>query len=211
MEWIRVACPAGYLTTWNTLKDQSKSSCFAVLTYWNRSLRQGYGILTMWEWANRCHRVLDSFELFWQLEAILGQHGLVVITRSGTSPEKFIFESDLLSKYSANITIVTNWVANDVSSTLARRFISRGLSVKYLLDDNTIDYITKHQLYRSNFETWVIYGSTLAFSSPPFDSLWVGKRKRLCVTRNFYRMSELGWVVSTSCRHRAKTRWAQSS
>lgn len=87
------------------------------------------------------------------LEAILGQHGLVVISRSCTSPEKFIFESDLLSKYSANITVVTNWVANDVSSTLARRFISRGRSVKYLLDDAVIDYINKHQLYRGNFET----------------------------------------------------------
>jgi nicotinamide mononucleotide adenylyltransferase len=84
----------------------------------------------------------------------LGQHGLVVITRSGSKPEQFIFDSDLLSKYRRNITIVTNWVANDVSSTLARRFLGRGLSVKYLLDDSMIDYINKHELYRSsNFET----------------------------------------------------------
>lgn len=89
-----------------------------------------------------------------QLEAILSQHGLVVITRSGSKPEQFIFDSDLLSKYSRNITIVTNWVPNDVSSTLARKFIGRGLSVKYLLDESVIDYIKKHDLYHnSNFET----------------------------------------------------------
>lgn len=92
--------------------------------------------------------------IFQQLEAILGQHGLVVITRSGSNPEQFIFDSDLLSRYRRNIHIVTNWVANDVSSTLARRLIGRGLSVKYLLDDSVIDYTTKHSLYKnSNLET----------------------------------------------------------
>lgn len=77
----------------------------------------------------------------------------MVITRSGSNPEQFIFDSDLLSKYRRNITIVTNWVANDVSSTLARRLIGRSLSVKYLLDEDIIDYINKHSLYRINFET----------------------------------------------------------
>lgn len=87
-----------------------------------------------------------------QLEAILGQHGIVVISRSGSNPERFIFDSDLLSKYRRNITIVTNWIANDVSSTLARRFISRNLSVKYLIDDFVIEYVNKHGLYRSNID-----------------------------------------------------------
>lgn len=76
-----------------------------------------------------------------------------MITRSGSNPEQFIFDSDLLCKYRRNITIVTNWVTNDVSSTLARRLISRNLSVKYLLDEDIIDYINKHSLYRTNFET----------------------------------------------------------
>lgn len=92
-----------------------------------------------------------------QLESILGQHGIVVVTRSGSNPEQIIFDSDLLSKYRRNIHIVTNWIANDVSSTLARRFISRGLSVKYLLDDAVIEYINKTSLYKdinsNDFET----------------------------------------------------------
>jgi nicotinamide mononucleotide adenylyltransferase len=91
------------------------------------------------------------------LESILGQHGLVVISRNGSNPEKFIFESDLLTKHKKNITIVTNWIANEVSSTLIRRFVSRGLSIKYLIDDSVIKYIDQHSLYRTksgkNFET----------------------------------------------------------
>ncbi|KAJ6629955.1 Nicotinamide/nicotinic acid mononucleotide adenylyltransferase 1, partial [Pseudolycoriella hygida] len=87
------------------------------------------------------------------IEAILGQHGLVVISRSGSNPEKFIFESDLLTKYKSNITVVTNWVPNEVSSTLARRLISRQFSVKYLLDDFVIDYIKRFELYGSASKT----------------------------------------------------------
>lgn len=84
------------------------------------------------------------------IEAILGHHGIVVISRAGSNPEQFIFNSDVLSRYKRNITIVTNWVTNDVSSTLVRRFLSRGMSVKYLLEDKVIDYIKKNGLYGCN-------------------------------------------------------------
>ncbi|XP_037029937.1 nicotinamide/nicotinic acid mononucleotide adenylyltransferase 3 isoform X3 [Bradysia coprophila] len=102
--------------------------------------------------------LLESFAVpgLWaqeDIEAILGQHGLVVISRSGSNPEKFIFDSDLLTKYKNNITIVTNWVPNEVSSTLARRLISRHFSVKYLLDDFVIDYIKRFELYGAANQT----------------------------------------------------------
>jgi nicotinamide mononucleotide adenylyltransferase len=96
-----------------------------------------------------CELKADDILFLKQLEAILGQHGLVVISRNGSDPERFIFESDMLSRHRRNITIVTNWIANEVSSTLARRFISRGLSVKYLIDDFVIEYVNKHGLYRT--------------------------------------------------------------
>lgn len=82
-----------------------------------------------------------------QIEAILGEHGIVVITRSGACPEKFIFQSDLMTKYKNRIDIVTNWVPNEVSSTLARRYLRRGLSVKYMLDDNVVEYIRNQKLF----------------------------------------------------------------
>ncbi|XP_055598344.1 nicotinamide/nicotinic acid mononucleotide adenylyltransferase 3-like [Uranotaenia lowii] len=96
--------------------------------------------------------LLESFATpgLWKdedIEAILSQHGLVVISRVGSNPEQFIFNSDLLSRYRRNITIVTNWVTNDVSSTLIRRLLSRNLSVKYLLDDFVTEYIRRHGLY----------------------------------------------------------------
>lgn len=81
------------------------------------------------------------------IEAILSEHGIVVITRSGNNPEQFVFQSDLLTKYKKNIDIVTNWVPNEVSSTSVRRHLRRGQSVKYLLDDCVIDYIRQHRLY----------------------------------------------------------------
>lgn len=71
----------------------------------------------------------------------------MVITRSGSNPEQFVFNSDLLSKYRRNITLVTNWVANEVSSTMARRLLSRGESVKYLLDDRVAEYVRHNGLF----------------------------------------------------------------
>lgn len=80
----------------------------------------------------------------------MGEHGIVVITRCGTSPEQFIFQSDLLTKFKSKIDVVTNWVPNEVSSTLARRYLRRGLSVKYMLDDNVVEYIRQQKLYGSD-------------------------------------------------------------
>ncbi|XP_037913434.1 nicotinamide/nicotinic acid mononucleotide adenylyltransferase 1 isoform X2 [Hermetia illucens] len=99
--------------------------------------------------------LLESFAVpgLWQeedIEEILENHGLVVISRYGSNPEKFIFESDILTQYRKHIQIVTNWVPNEVSSTLIRRLLGRGQSVKYLIDDLVIDYVLKNGLYNSN-------------------------------------------------------------
>ncbi|XP_055636860.1 nicotinamide/nicotinic acid mononucleotide adenylyltransferase 3 isoform X2 [Toxorhynchites rutilus septentrionalis] len=90
------------------------------------------------------------------IEAIVGQHGLVVISRAGSNAEQFIFNSDLLSRYRRNITIVNNWVTNDVSSTIVRRLLGRGLSVKYLLDDSVTEYIKKQGLYGTNNTKYIL-------------------------------------------------------
>ncbi|XP_055540686.1 nicotinamide/nicotinic acid mononucleotide adenylyltransferase 3 isoform X2 [Wyeomyia smithii] len=105
--------------------------------------------------------LLESFATpgLWKeedIEAIVGQHGIVVISRAGSNPEQFIFNSDILSRYRRNITIVTNWVANDVSSTLVRRLLNRGLSVKYLMDDYIIEYIKKYRLYGTTGSKFIL-------------------------------------------------------
>lgn len=63
-----------------------------------------------------------------------------------------IFKINSSSSFSAlsqrNIELITNWTSNNLSSTLVRRLLRRGQSVKYLLDDDVIEYINKHNLYR---------------------------------------------------------------
>lgn len=44
--------------------------------------------------------------LIFQIEKIVGKHGLVCITRAGSDPSKFIYESDVLSKYQVNFLCV---------------------------------------------------------------------------------------------------------
>ncbi|PFX29796.1 nicotinamide/nicotinic acid mononucleotide adenylyltransferase 1-like [Stylophora pistillata] len=96
--------------------------------------------------------LLESFAVpnLWadeDIEEIVGKHGLVVISRVGSNPESFIYESDVLTKYKNNIHIVTEWISNDVSATKIRRAIRRSESVKYLIPDPVIDYIKKNNLY----------------------------------------------------------------
>ncbi|XP_069679323.1 nicotinamide/nicotinic acid mononucleotide adenylyltransferase 3 isoform X1 [Periplaneta americana] len=91
------------------------------------------------------------------IDTIVGQHGLVVITREGNNPNKFIYESDLLTKYQSNISIVTEWIANEVSSTKVRRALRRSESVKYLLQDSVIDYIHKLGLYSTKDNKYLLY------------------------------------------------------
>ncbi|XP_014667507.1 PREDICTED: nicotinamide/nicotinic acid mononucleotide adenylyltransferase 1-like isoform X1 [Priapulus caudatus] len=96
--------------------------------------------------------LLESFAVpgLWQqehIEEILGKYGLVVISREGSNPLKFIYESDTLTALQDNIHIITEWMPNEISSTRIRRALGRGESVKYLLQDGVIDYIKKHELY----------------------------------------------------------------
>ncbi|XP_060807038.1 nicotinamide/nicotinic acid mononucleotide adenylyltransferase 3 isoform X1 [Amyelois transitella] len=81
------------------------------------------------------------------LETIVGRHGLVVVTRAGCDPGKFIYESDMLYKHRHNVVMVTNYVANEVSSTVIRRLLRRSESAKYLTDDAILSYIRQHKLY----------------------------------------------------------------
>lgn len=99
--------------------------------------------------------LLESFGVpdLWaetDIAQIVGKHGLVVITRNGTNPERFIYDSDILSKLRGSIHIVTEWISNEVSSTHIRRALQRGNSVKYLIQDLVVQYIKDHDLYTSS-------------------------------------------------------------
>jgi len=97
--------------------------------------------------------LLESFAVpgLWNeedLTTIVRDYGLVVISREGSNPEKFIYNSDLLTKFQQNIHIVTEWITNDVSSTKIRTAVRRNNSIKYLVPDNVIKYIQDKKLYK---------------------------------------------------------------
>eukprot|EP00096_Caligus_rogercresseyi_P013732 TRINITY_DN6339_c0_g1_i1.p1 TRINITY_DN6339_c0_g1~~TRINITY_DN6339_c0_g1_i1.p1 ORF type:complete len:239 (+),score=54.39 TRINITY_DN6339_c0_g1_i1:165-881(+) len=96
--------------------------------------------------------LLESFSVpgLWtdeDMEVIVKDFGLVVISREGADPQKFIYKSDMLTKNKSNIHIVTEWITNDISSTKVRRALRRHESVKYLIPDEVIEYISKQGLY----------------------------------------------------------------
>lgn len=82
------------------------------------------------------------------MKGIIGEFGLVVVSRSGHNAEKFMYESDKLFPLKSNILMCTEWIPNDISSTKIRRSLKRGESVKYLISDDVIDYIKEHKLYQ---------------------------------------------------------------
>lgn len=45
-----------------------------------------------------CYAVYLLLYAFIQIEDIVGNYGLVIITRSGSNPQQFIYESDLLTR-----------------------------------------------------------------------------------------------------------------
>lgn len=97
--------------------------------------------------------MLESFSVpkLWleqDITVIARDYGLVVISREGTNPDKYVYEHDILHKYKDNIYLVTERIPNDISSTGVRRAVQRGKSVRFLLPDPVIDYIAQNDLYR---------------------------------------------------------------
>lgn len=80
---------------------------------------------------------------------IISHYGLVVITRLGSDPYSFIYETDILARNSKGIFVVREWIGNEISATRVRRAIRRGLSIKYIVADSVIDFIKLEGLYMS--------------------------------------------------------------
>jgi len=82
----------------------------------------------------------------------LCDYGLAVVTREGSDPSGAIWQNDLLYLNRMKIHKIHQWIPNDISSTLVRLGISRGLSINYLLPTAVVDYIKEKGLYREELE-----------------------------------------------------------
>jgi len=77
------------------------------------------------------------------VEAFL-QQGVLVFNRDGNDLQKFIDENENIKKHEANIHQASVAAANNVSSSIVRRQIAAGKSIKYLVPDVTVKYINEH-------------------------------------------------------------------
>ncbi|KAF7242670.1 hypothetical protein EG68_10457 [Paragonimus skrjabini miyazakii] len=81
------------------------------------------------------------------IEVLVRDYGFVCISRPGTDVAKVIFNCRLLSKYESNIQMVSEWCENNLSSTLVRRSLRLGQSIRYLVPDAALEKIYELGLY----------------------------------------------------------------
>ncbi|NWR61585.1 NMNA3 adenylyltransferase, partial [Bucorvus abyssinicus] len=86
------------------------------------------------------------------IKEIVEKFGLVCISRAGSDPAQYINDSDLLTRFQHNIFLVKEWIQNEISATQVRYALCRGFSVKYLVPDSVISYITQHNIYTEESE-----------------------------------------------------------
>ena len=80
------------------------------------------------------------------LDRILGRYGAFVVERSGTDLALVLSK---LKQPTDKIHVVVQEIRNDVSSTKIRDFISRGLSIQYLVPPEVVAYIEGKRLYQA--------------------------------------------------------------
>ncbi|KAF5399854.1 Nicotinamide mononucleotide adenylyltransferase [Paragonimus heterotremus] len=116
--------------------------------------------------------VLQSFGIpnLWSeedMEVLVRDYGFVCISRPGTEVAKFIFNSGLLSKYESNIQMVSEWCDNNLSSTLVRRSLRLGQSIRYLVPDAALEKIYELGLYGARRPQRFILQSDQSYGRAP--------------------------------------------
>ena len=87
------------------------------------------------------------------IQDIVGNYGVVVITRAGTDLSDTLERSSrapLLKQYKDKIVIVNEKVSNRISSTAVRQAIRHRQSIRYLVPDPVIEYIADNGLYSND-------------------------------------------------------------
>ena len=81
------------------------------------------------------------------IEIMLRDFGLIVITREGSNPEQYMEKHPIVNQYKDNIYIVKEKITNDISSTKIREAVKNGNSIKFFVDNSVISYISENKLY----------------------------------------------------------------
>uniref|UniRef100_A0A7N0U2U7 Nicotinamide-nucleotide adenylyltransferase n=1 Tax=Kalanchoe fedtschenkoi TaxID=63787 RepID=A0A7N0U2U7_KALFE len=84
-----------------------------------------------------------------QIKIICRDFGILCIRREGEDVMKIIMNDEILFDNKDNIKVIDELIPNQISSTRVRHCISRGLSVKYIVADDVIEYMKRHKLYIS--------------------------------------------------------------
>lgn len=88
-----------------------------------------------------------------EIKELLQKHGLIVLKRGRTRPSETIYLTDVLRQYQKNIYVIEDETfPNDLRCSRIRTALRRGESVKYCLDDDVIEYINEHNLYKTTLE-----------------------------------------------------------
>ncbi|KAJ1905345.1 Nicotinamide/nicotinic acid mononucleotide adenylyltransferase 1 [Tieghemiomyces parasiticus] len=132
-----------------------------VLDHFHHQLNEQLGGMAMGDGSTKPYKIMllaggDLIHSFGELNVwagkdlhhILGLYGCTIIERTGTDVYDFLLSHDILYEHRKNVHVVKQLIYNDISSTKVRLFIRRKMSIKYLLPDPVIKYITEQDLYR---------------------------------------------------------------
>ena len=83
------------------------------------------------------------------IESILKDFGILVITRKGSEEFLTHVPPDLNHLITGHLHVVEEWIPNEISSTKIRYGIKNGLSVRHLVPDPVLEFIRDRKLYET--------------------------------------------------------------
>lgn len=79
------------------------------------------------------------------MDQILGRFGAFIVQRNGTDLDKAL---EGLSSWKDNISVVSQPILNDISSTKIRQLRHEDRSIQYLTPPAVVEYIVDHGLHK---------------------------------------------------------------
>lgn len=79
-------------------------------------------------------------------QLILGKCGVVCMEREGVDLQQVILKNEILHKNKANIITFKPSSQNNISSTLVRKLLQKGDSIKYMVHEEILKYINEKDL-----------------------------------------------------------------